>query len=233
MIWNARWAAASTLRGRATIELFEALEPDIVCITEGTAGLHPAGGHVTVSQPDYGYAAPPIRRKVILWSRYPWIDVDEVGAPQLPGGRFVSGMTRVAGIPIRVVGVCVPWCDAHVRTGRRDSKPWDQHLEYLKHLGGVVDGLATGVPLILGGDFNQRVPRRREPARVAAAMTQALTGMHLVTSGCVPGVDRQLIDHVAVCGGLSVRAVHGISRVAGDIELSDHDGVAVDLETVR
>jgi hypothetical protein len=34
--------------------------------------------------------------------------------------------------PIRFVGVCIPWRDAHVRTGRRDRAPWEDHLRFLE-----------------------------------------------------------------------------------------------------
>ncbi len=228
VVWNARWAAASTPRGRKTIEVLESLEPDVVCITEGTIGLHPPGGHAIVSDADYGYRAPASRRKVILWSRLPWHDVDDAGHAELPGGRFVSGTTNADGITVRVIGICIPWRDAHVSTGRRDSKPWDQHLEYLTHLAGIVGTPPTG-PLIVAGDFNQRVPRIRQPVAVAAALEQALNGTELVTAGRVPGIDKPLIDHVTLRGALSARRITGISRRATNIELSDHDGVAIDI----
>jgi hypothetical protein len=34
--------------------------------------------------------------------------------------------------PIRFVGVCIPWRDAHVRTGRRDRAPCEDHLRFLE-----------------------------------------------------------------------------------------------------
>lgn len=39
---------------------------------------------------DYGYLPKAGRRKVLLWSRSPWIHVDDLGAESLPSGRSLS-----------------------------------------------------------------------------------------------------------------------------------------------
>ena len=55
--------------------------------------------------------------------------------PELPGGRFVSGVT----MGIRFIGVCIPWQSAHVSTGRKDRKSWEDHLIYCRHLTGIIE----------------------------------------------------------------------------------------------
>jgi hypothetical protein len=97
--------------------------PDLVCLTEGETGLMPPGGGTIFPEPchDYGLRRPG-HRKVLLWSRSAWRDVDIVGDPGLPGGRFVAGTTETPVGAVRVVGVCVPWHMAHVSGGARDRR---------------------------------------------------------------------------------------------------------------
>ena len=199
-------------------------------VTEGEEALLPAGGHVLTSGDDYGYRPVEGRRKVLLWSRRPWRSPDTVGDPALPPGRYAAGTTRAPGGDVRVVGVCVPWRDAHVRTGRRDRAAWVDHLAYLAPLGSLLarERAAHG-RLVVAGDLNQRIPRRRQPVVVAAALERALEGLAVVTAG--QGCEgRDLIDHVAVApppGGAC--RVTCLPRGGPDGRSSDHDAVVVDL----
>jgi endonuclease/exonuclease/phosphatase family metal-dependent hydrolase len=181
------------------------------------------------SRSDYGYPPKEGRRKVLLWSRAPWRDVDDLGDPALPGGRFVAGTTDTPVGEVRVLGVCIPWRDAHVRTGRRDRAGWEDHLTYLTHLGPLLRReAAEHTHLVVAGDYNQRIPRRGQPERVADALEQAFRGLEVVTAG-VRCEGRSLIDHVAVNGGLVARAVETLPRADGLGRLSDHDAVVVEL----
>jgi hypothetical protein len=92
------------------------------------------GGHWISADPDYGYSQPGNRRKVMLWSRSSWSSVDRVGSTRIPGGRFVSGTTATSIGPVTFLGVCIPWRDAHVRTGRKDRSGWEDHSAYLMGL---------------------------------------------------------------------------------------------------
>ena len=49
-------------------------------------------------------------------------------------GRLVMAVTDTPDGPVRVVAVCIPWRDAHVRTGRADSRPWGEHVEFCGQL---------------------------------------------------------------------------------------------------
>jgi endonuclease/exonuclease/phosphatase family metal-dependent hydrolase len=222
-VWNAHWAARDTKRGRATFRLLDSLACDVMCVTEVELGLLTSTGHVIDSDPDYGYTRIRDRRKVVLWSRQPWTNVDRVGAPELPGGRFVSGETETPIGPIRFVGVGIPWRDAHVRTGRRDRAPWEDHLRFLSALPTAVR--PSNRPTVLLGDFNQRIPRARQPEHVARALAAALGPLRVVTDGEVTEVEGQLIDHVAIDPNLEPVEVRGVP--GRSVGLSDHDGAVI------
>ena len=51
--------------------------------------------------------------------------------------------------------------------------------------------------MLVLGDFNQRIPRTHAPIRVAKALEQALGALVVAPAGAVPGIDRQVIDHLA------------------------------------
>jgi endonuclease/exonuclease/phosphatase family metal-dependent hydrolase len=204
------------------------LAPDILCATEADRQILPAGGHDAQCEPDSGYGVRGGRRKVILWSRWPLEDVDPVGAPGLPPGRFVAATCRTPLGPLRLTGVCIPWRDAHVRTGRKDRAQWQEHLEYLAALESIIAGRDRRLPALLLGDFNQRVPRRRAPIRVAEALRRALGDLIVATGGELPGIGRQVIDHVARSPSVAVGEIRAVDRRGADGRpLSDHDAVVV------
>lgn len=226
--WNVEWrrpqsSAAETLRAR----IFEQT-PDIICLTESYRDFLPASGHRIEGESDYGYPIRDGRRKVLLWSKQPWADVDAVGHPELPTGRFIRGTTGTPIGPIEVVGVCIPWSGAHVSSGRRDRKRWEDHLRYL-------DALARVLPveqsrLVVAGDFNQRVPRTIAPVAAYRALDKAvLSRLRLVTMGTVEPACCQLIDHIAISPDLKARSVQSLSNMDGERRLSDHLGVAATL----
>ncbi len=103
-VWNAMWARPGTERSEAVRRRLEEAGFDVICLTEGYAGLLPAGGHVVESGADYGYPIREGRRKVLLWSRQPWREVDVAGDAAMPGGRFASGVTETQLGAVRVVG---------------------------------------------------------------------------------------------------------------------------------
>lgn len=228
-LWNTEWARATSPRGGRLRELLAAMRADVLCVAEGEVPLLPDAARTITSGADYGYAGPEGRRKVLLWSATGWADVDAVGDPRLPPGRYVVGTTTTCLGPLRVVGACVPWRDAHVRTGGGDRRPWEDHMAYLELLGPLLRAEAGRHPrLLVVGDLNQRIPRHGQPARVADALDAALAGLAVVTAG-LRCEDRRLIDHVAVGDGLRGRVVELIPRAGADGRLSDHDGVVAEV----
>ncbi len=227
-VWNVQWATARS-RGPGVRKRLEALRANVLVITEGCEAVLPLGGHVVTSSEDYGYRLVLGRRKVLLWSRHPWEDIDVLGTPALPSGRFVAATTSTPVGTVRVLGVCIPWKDAHVSTGQRNRCVWQDHLNYLHELRAIVARQGPG-PVVLAGDFNQRVPRERQPKHVFDALQRALDpALQLATSGRVAGAGGRLIDHVAHSAALAPSKVEAWSRQdeAGH-QLSDHDGVCVE-----
>jgi hypothetical protein len=228
LTWNLEWKEPRSRAGRLIADCIAEIDPDVACYTEVVRSIVP-DGHTIEADPDYGYPNGGDRRKVILWSKYPWTDVDAKGDGEMPSGRFVSGTTG----GIRFVGVCIPWRDAHVRTGRRDRKPWDDHVSYCRGLGrflAVFAGQET--PTCVLGDYNQRIPRVSQPLIVASALADAMpVNFRIVTQGIKDSHGMSLIDHLAVSPGIAVNMLQVVPRVSNDgTELSDHVGVAASLE---
>lgn len=233
--WNVEWARPDGARGRSVTALLQALHADVLCVSEGVEAILPPGGHVVTSGPDYGYPVREGRRKVLLWSRRPWSEVDAVGHPAAPPGRFVAGVTETPVGPLRVIGACIPWSMAHVAGGRRDRRPWDDHLAYLAALGEILARTPPDPPAVLTGDWNQRIPplRGRPPRRAAEALAAALGVFEVVTAGEVGGAGGPLIDHIALGPGLDAIRVDGWPADAGGSRLSDHSGVAAEVIASR
>lgn len=231
-LWNVEWAKPDSTRGSFFRRRLSELSSPVICLTEGFAELLPAGGHVIASDPDYGYPLQTDRRKVLLWSREQWRGVDTVGSPSLPAGRFVAGTTDTPLGEVRFIGICIPWRDAHVRTGRRDRQLWQDHMTYIQHLSSVLSQRDTAIPAVLLGDFNQRVPRAHQPESVFGALTNALScGFTLVSAGQIPGSPELSIDHLAVTSAFQSLRIEHLSRYNEDnVAMSDHFGLRVFLQ---
>lgn len=231
VLWNLEWATPCSARGRYLKNEIEAFDPDIICLTESVPGMLPYNGYSITSAPDYGYGIHSQKRKVLLWSKEPWVDVQSVGVNSIPSGRFVSGITK----GIRIVGVCIPWNRAHVSTGRRDRKPWQDHLAYLEGLKEIVERLSNEPePLVLLGDFNQRIPKHRQPEAVYAALQEVLSNnMRLGTEGVLDPEGHLLLDHVATGTSVTfeIEEIHASTTKSG-LKLSDHAGIFGNLRTI-
>ena len=70
---------------------------------------------------------------------------------------------------------------AHVSTGRKDRRPWQDHLVHLRALSVLAPQWSNKT--IVVGDFSQRVPRKRQPTVVFDALSAAFAGLDLVTQG--------------------------------------------------
>lgn len=231
LTWNLAWKARHSRSGRILADRIAACGSDVACLTETMLDFPAEDGHVIAAEEDYGYRIVSGRRKALLWSRSPWRKTDFVGSPDLPRGRFVRGETDTPIGAVTVVGICIPWSHAHVTGGRRDRTPWEDHCAYLRHLDPIlrdIDG-----PLVVMGDFNQRIPRIRGNVEAEALLRAALGPLTIATRGPIPvggEVDhRAAIDHIAHDTSLTARAVTGLSNFKDGRQLSDHFGVAVTL----
>jgi len=224
--WNVQWATPRSARGKRVAEIVAALDADVIVLTEGCAAVLPADGHIIDAGSDWGYRVDdPTRRKVLMWSKQPWVDVDSIGDQALPSGRFVAGTTRTPLGEVRVVGVCVPWRGAHVTHGRRDRRPWEDHLLFLQAIGPLLENSQGRT--VVAGDFNQRIPRTSQPSAVAQSLMETLVGFEVPTAAVI---DPQLIDHIAHSSDfIAVGQPMLISNVVDGFELSDHTGASVQL----
>lgn len=226
VVWNVAWRALGSREGRLLRSRIDACEPDIVCITEGMPTFLDLPHRIEAPQ-SHGYLRRDDGRKVILWSRQPWTAVDVLGDPEMPGGRYVAGQTTTQAGNVMVHGVCVPWRQAHVSTGRRDSRPWQEHLAYLAGLRRVLARPRPAQPLLVVGDYNQFIPRRTASTEAFAALCAAIPAwLQCATAGPLPPDGQSLVDHVHHSTDLMAASVHVLSNKGEDgRELSDHPGL--------
>ena len=174
--WNVEWA---TPRSRRTPEILRRIDqhsPEVVCLTETHTRLLPPDGHAICSGADAGYSVREERRKVLLWSKGPWEQVDVVGSDVMPPGRFVSGVTQTSLGKMTVMGICIPWSGSRTeaRRGAERKRRWEDHEQYLAGLTEVLAG-APAKRLMVTGDFNQIIgPGSHAPPELQLALQRAL-----------------------------------------------------------
>jgi len=234
VVWNIQFKTRASWQGREIRTRIAACEPDIVCITEG----HPDFldlPHRVEAIADHGYPNADDRRKVLLWSRERWAGIDQTGDIALPTGRYISAQTSTALGEVAVHGLCIPWRDAHVRTGRRDSAPWTEHVRYLRGLARILATTREMQRVVVLGDYNQRLPRRHAPERVHAEFIAAFPPtLRCATTGVIAPLGRRSIDHLHHGSDLAVVSVKGLCDTDADGRLlSDHFGIHVELRAVR
>lgn len=232
--WNVEWATPRSWSRRDEIlRRIERHEPDLVCLTEADVRLlSDQAGHTIHSQPD-GVKATVTNelRKVVLWSREPWEQVDDYGVASMPPGRFVSGVTRTPLGMVTVIGICIPFHGARMRWTNDGvkRKAWEDHAQYLTSLSEVLERTRSKRLIVLG-DFNQQVG---QPGYAPSAMRDALRAAvppHLTIATAALGfAGRRVIDHMALSEDLSARSLALIDRCHEDRKLSDHHGIVADL----
>ena len=199
--WNSDWATPSSKRGKFFIDKFDS---DIICLAEGYKDLLPKDGYIISSNEDYGYKTKKGRRKVILWSKNEWTDIDQLGSKDIPSGRFISGVTS----GIRIIGLCIPWRFAHVSTGRKDRKPWEDHLSFIQNLS------FSNQKTIILGDFNQNIPKKNQPEKVFSSLSKMIDGFNLLTTNMG-------LIHIVISTDLIAESIEKIATKNN----SDHDGI--------
>ncbi len=233
--WNVEWASPRSPRRAEILRRIEEQRPEVVCLTETHDGLLSQPGHTISSQPDYGYPIKPHRRKVVLWSREPWEQVDDLGAESMPPGRFVSGVTRTSLGEVTVVGICIPWHASRTEARRRSErkKRWEDHCRYLA---GLTENLeqTTAERLIVTGDFNQVIGAgSRAPRELRSALEKAFDQRLTIVTSALAFKGRKAIDHIAFSDDLAFQSLGAISNVDEDRKLSDHFGVVADITERR
>ena len=175
VLWNIEWRSPSAPAGREIRCRIDAHEPDIVCITEGHEAFLGDSGHAISGAANYGVNAKPDRRKVMLWSRMPWVEVDDLGSDDLPASRYVAAATETPVGNIEVVGVCIPWSFSNVNVGTKDRTPWEDHAAYLKGLAALLPPIIARGPTIVLGDFNQTAAQSQRSSVLGRPLRLILT----------------------------------------------------------
>lgn len=224
--WNTEWAKPGTARGDRVKPLLADSDCDILCVTEGYKDILPSRGYAIDGGINTDYPVVEGRRKVLLWSKQPWSNVDAIGSDELPSGRFVAGTTQSSAGPLTVVGVCIPWHMANVIGGRNDSKPWQEHAKWLEAFRELRYRRSAERTVVLG-DFNQRIPRSWTPKRIYKLLLRAFDGLRFATKGELNGAPHAAIDHIAHTRDMVTIGDFGIwpTRNDDDKPLSDHFGM--------
>ena len=230
--WNVEWATPRSWSRRDEIlRRIERHRPDVVCLIEADVMLlSDKADHSIHSQPD-GVKATANLRKVVLWSRRRWEQVDDYAVASMPPGKFVSGVTSTPLGTATVIGVCIPfhgartrWTDDAVR--RRGS---EDHQQYLVSLAEVIKRTSP-LRLIVTGDFNQQVGQAGyAPSKVQESLRAAIPSHLTIATAALGIAGRRVIDHIALSEDLAVRSLGLIDRSHGDRELSDHHGIVAEL----
>lgn len=223
-------------------ELIAGYDADVICLTEAYPQAMPDGGH-TISSEISGWGWPEDKgaRKVVLWSRFGWQDVDTLGSPNMPPGRFIKATTASGYERWTIIGVCIPYAHYrnHEKWGEQRKTFWQGACEYLDALSGdYLPGLIREdflpyskepVRAILLGDFNLQIPPYNYPYRRSEVNQKR---KETFDSWLIPtaGISRHFIDHVAMSTDLRVNSLQYISRYTpDDSKLSDHDGIYVEI----
>lgn len=162
-------------------------------------------------------------RKVVVASRWP-IRRASIDLVVPTPGRFVSATVETPGGPLNVIGICIPWFASRVRIGKTTN--WEDHRTFLEALSPVLAESAK-TPCLVAGDFNQRIPRSRQPREIADLLAEAFKDFSIPTAGERPETGRRLIDHIALSPSLKCHEVMAWSGTLNGRKVSDHDGVMV------
>lgn len=222
--WNTQCATLSSERSRGLriASFLGTVGADVVVVTEGVRELLPAGGSTVDAGDNWGNGPKSSQRKVVVWSRFP-LSCDRVGDSGATRGRLAVATATTPAGPVRIVGVCIPWRGAHVTAGRGDAELWSEHLDFLDQFEDLLSEFNDAVPTVIAGDFNQRIPRYREPVRVSDRLRGILAAWTIHTSGVLPHGPH--IDHIATGRKLALESVEDWSASDHLGRLSDHAGV--------
>ncbi len=232
--WNVQWATPRSARTPEILRRIDALAPEIVCLTEADERLLSRDGYTITAQADYGYGDKGARRKVMLWSRQPWRDVDDLGHESLTPGRFISGVTQTAIGDVMVMCICIPWFGSRTeaRRGKERKERWQDHEQYLAGLSEIL-ARQTSRPLIVMGDFNQVIGEgARAPVHLREALRDAFSRNLKIVTADVAFEGHRNIDHVALSAGLACESVEPISNIHDGKKLSDHYGIVAEVSAV-
>lgn len=227
--WNIERQAPSKRRAQIMMERISALSPDVICLTEAFEGSTTTLGGFEISVRGVAWSKEaPGERKVVLWSRNPWINADFGLAKPLQSGAYIAATTRTPLGDIEIIGICIPYNFASPYGETPKARPWTQHLIFLEGLKQAMIDRDPAAHTILMGDFNQYIPRIWGSKAANSALEGALGTLTICTGGVIDGVGRPTIDHVALSPQLLAQSTSGIDEHdENGRKLSDHFGLVV------
>lgn len=219
-------------------QLVSSHNADVICLTEALPESLPEGGATVTSHLSDWKHENRGARKVVLWSRFGWTDVDKTGSEELPEGRFVRAITTIKGTDLNFVGMCIPYHGyrTNERWGTEKKDRWEGACDYLDILrNDILTRASLQQRIVLLGDFNLQIPPRGYPGKSSVVNQKreaTFSGLTMPTAGLFdnPALDRPFIDHIALSPDIRARPPQFFGRFDADgTELSDHNGVCVEI----
>lgn len=235
--WNveANRQTSQNRRGELIQQTIEQYPADVICLTEAAPKNLPIGGQRLLSElSGWGWPESKGARKVLLWSRDTWENVDTLGSERLPEGRYVSATTH----GLHIVGMVIPYHAYRTGAlfGENRKRTWQGAEEYLTVLHeDLLQRPDFRQKTILMGDFNLQIPPKGYPSKssmVNQLREETLAGWTIPTAGPItdPALDKPLLDHVALTPDIEVLSLQFISRFTpSGQEMSDHNGVYLEI----
>jgi hypothetical protein len=147
-------------------------------------------------------------------------------------GRIVAATTTIPSGPARVIGVCIPYHAANTRRITNPMKLWSEHRYYLTELAKFVLQQTSSIPLIIAGDFNQRIPNAFPPKDVQLSLLNSLGQTRLLTGGEIGEQKTQVIDHLSASSHFQLEGLEIVEpTLIGKTAVSDHKGVLLRLNS--
>ena len=240
--WNtqADRLSGGTAKFERLCQLVISHDADVICLTEAFPESMLDGGETVTSNLSEWKPEARGARKVVLWSRFGWTDVDKRGPKKLPEGRFVRATTTLEGTDLSFLGMCIPYDRYRTkekRWGIKKKNCWEGACEYLDVLREDILTRATFQrKSILLGDFNLQIPPKGYPDKnsiVNQKREATFSGWTIPTAGVCgdPALDKPFIDHIALSPDIRSRPPQFFSRFDADgTQLSDHNGVCIEIE---
>lgn len=227
--WNTEWRKRNSWDGELIRERLSDLDPDIVILTQTHLDfLEDWKGYSACGPAEYDDPKWRTCRSVLLWSKWPWTELDTVGSPQIVPGCFAKAVARAPFGEIPVAGVIIPYHMSNVAHGTRDQRAWQDHEACLEALHGIVRELVPAS--LVMGDFNQRIPFAWGSRRLNEKLLDTFSPMEIVTTGSIEPIGELAIDHIACGKAWRATRVRGISNMREDGGLiSDHFGLFAEL----
>jgi endonuclease/exonuclease/phosphatase family metal-dependent hydrolase len=236
--WNAQADQQTAANGRSTLikTTLETFYADVICLTEAYPTNFPPEGYLIQSERSgWGWPEAKGARKVNLWSKTPWEQVDTLGSVDLPEGRYLSAETQ----GLRLIGVGIPYHAYRTApkwdTGRKTV--WQGAWEYLVVFErDILKTVSAHQHTVILGDYNLQIPARGYPGKnseVNRLRESAFEGWNIPTSGQIddPAITKPFIDHIALTPDITVISIQYFSRFTENGKvMSDHNGVCIDIQ---